>query len=71
MRDGRDVADVRAERDRLNAELEEIYKAAPRTSGTAYKAAQKALKEAEELYFSEEELDHLLPKKLRRTDSPQ
>jgi hypothetical protein len=66
MKDGRSREEIRSERDRINLELEEIYKAAPRTSGTAYLKAQKALKEAEELYFSEQELDHLLPKELRR-----
>lgn len=66
MKDGRDAREIRLERDSINAELEEIYKAAPRTSGPAYQSAQKALKEAEELCFSDEELDRLLPKKLRR-----
>ncbi|MBO2959225.1 SLATT domain-containing protein [Burkholderia pseudomallei] len=65
MQDGRPVEDVRRERDRLNALLEEIYKAAPRTDGRAYAAAQKALKNAEELFFSDEELDKMLPKQLR------
>ena len=68
MKDGRNASDVRVERDKVNVELEDIYKVAPRTSGTAYKAAQKALKEAEELYFAEDELDRLLPKKLRKTE---
>ena len=44
---------------------EDIYKSAPRTSGRAYRAAQEALKESEELYYTEKELDHLLPKELR------
>lgn len=65
MQDGRPVEEVRQERDRLNALLEEIYKAAPRTDGRAYAAAQKALKDAEELFFSDEELDKMLPKQLR------
>ena len=65
LQDGRPVAEVRQERDRLNAALESIYKAAPRTSSKAYAAAQKALKEAEELFFTDEELNKMLPKKLR------
>ncbi|OYY94437.1 MAG: hypothetical protein B7Y41_06270 [Hydrogenophilales bacterium 28-61-23] len=65
MRDGRAVEDIRVARDAINGELEAIYKSAPRTTPKAYAAAQKALKEAEELYFSENELDHLLPEKLR------
>lgn len=69
MRDGRDAEEVRSERNHINEELEEIYKAAPRTSGAAYEAAQNALKNAEELYFADEELDHLLPKNLRISGS--
>ncbi len=65
MKDGRALNDVRSERDRLNVALEEIYKGAPRTDCVAYAAAQRALKEGE-LYFSEEELDKMLPKQLRR-----
>ena len=54
-------------RDDINAELEIIYKSAPRTDSVAYMAAQDALKNQEELFFSDEELDHLLPKQLRIT----
>lgn len=69
MSDGREIEEVRAERDRLNELLEEIYKAAPRTDGKAYGAAQKALKAEEELFFSDAELDRMLPKRLR-TNKP-
>lgn len=55
-----------AQRDTINIELETLYKAAPRTNSKAYKAAQDALKNQEELYFSDTELDHLLPKQLRK-----
>lgn len=65
LQDGRPVAEVRQERDRLNAALESIYAAAPRTSSKAYAAAQQALKEAEELFFTDEELNKMLPKQLR------
>jgi hypothetical protein len=66
MHDGRSTVEIRQERDRINLELEDIYKASPRTDGTAYARAQKALKLGQELYFSEVELDALLPEKLRR-----
>ncbi|OIQ97610.1 hypothetical protein GALL_203690 [mine drainage metagenome] len=66
LHDQRPEPDIRAIRDHLNAELEQVYKAAPRTSPAAYAAAQRALKDNEELYFSDDELDHLLPKDLRR-----
>ncbi len=65
MNDGRAVDEVRDERDRLNGSLEEIYRGAPRTNGTAYAAAQKALKVSEELFFTDSELDKMLPKRLR------
>lgn len=65
LQDGRPVEEVRQERDRLNTALEDIYKAAPTTNGKAYAAAQKALKDAEELFFSDDELNRMLPKQLR------
>jgi hypothetical protein len=65
MHDGRAVEEVRGERDRLNELLEDIYKGAPRTDGKAYEAAQKALKADEELFFTDAELDRMLPKRLR------
>ena len=48
MHDCRAPEEVRRERDRLNALLEDIYKGAPRTDGKAYEAAQKALKADQE-----------------------
>lgn len=65
LQDGRPVEEVRQQRDRLNAELEDIYKAAPRTNSKAYGEAQEALKNAEELFFTDEELNRMLPKQLR------
>ncbi len=65
MNDGRSLTEVRTERDRINVLLEEIYRGAPRTNATAYAAAQKALKQDEELFFSDQELDRMLPKRLR------
>lgn len=66
LQDGQSEEEVRQERDRLNAALEDIYKAAPRTNSKSYAAAQKALKDAEELFFSDEELNRMLPKQLRK-----
>jgi hypothetical protein len=65
MNDGRTVNEIRAARDRLNESLEDIYKAAPRTNSKAYSDAQKALKHSEELFFTDDELDRMLPKELR------
>lgn len=67
MHDGRAVGEIRAERDVLNEALEDIYRTAPRTDSCAYAAAQRALKAEEELYFSDAELNKMLPKQLRRT----
>lgn len=58
---------IRARRDELNASLEAIYRVAPRTNNKAYRAAQKALKQAEELFFTDDELNKMLPKQLRVT----
>lgn len=55
----------RAQRDRLQQEALEIYGDAPRTTSKAYANAQKALKENEDLTFSEREIDLLLPSELR------
>lgn len=65
LQDGRQVEEVRQARDRLNTALEDIYKAAPRTNTKAYRDAQDALKNQEELFFTEEELNKLLPRQLR------
>lgn len=66
MHDGRDAGAIRSERDKLNAALADVYRSAPRTDDDAYAAAQKALKQQEELFFSDSELDHLLPSNLRK-----
>lgn len=54
-------------RDKLQNDLHKLYKGSPRTINKAYSEASKALKEMEEMTFSDEEIDKLLPKKLRRT----
>lgn len=55
----------RSERDRLQQAALEIYGDAPRTTFKAYTKAQDALKNREDLTFSEQELDLLLPAALR------
>ncbi|MEX5258469.1 SLATT domain-containing protein [Kocuria arenosa] len=59
------VDEARARRDSLQQEAFEIYGDAPRTTPKAYAKAQKALKENEDLTFSEHEIDLLLPVELR------
>ncbi|MBL7718933.1 MAG: SLATT domain-containing protein [Flavipsychrobacter sp.] len=52
-------------RDELQENLFNTYKGAPRTINAAYKEATRGLKSNEELTFSNEEIDNLLPKELR------
>lgn len=67
MQDGLPSEEIRRQRDVINKALEEIYKGAPRTDRRAYAAAQRALTTDEDLYFSDAELDLMLPNMLRRT----
>jgi hypothetical protein len=62
---GLSIEDAVSRRDELTGEVQEVYSHASGTSSRAYKAAQKALKVNEEMYFSEQELDDLLPQSLR------
>lgn len=52
----------------LQQQTATIYEKAPRTTSKAYTAAQKALKFNEELTFSDEEIDLLLPKTLQKKE---
>lgn len=52
-------------RDRLTEDLRQAYAHAPNTSTRAYRLAQHALKVSEEMTFSDEEIDALLPPVLR------
>ena len=61
--------EIRHQRDVINKVLVEIYKGAPRTDRRAYAAAQRALKTSEDLFFSDAELDLMLPSILRRTST--
>jgi len=57
---------VSQKRDELQNDLFNVYKGAPRTLSKAYKKATEALKMNEELTFSKEEINNLLPMELRR-----
>lgn len=61
-----DMAQLKVIRDSLQNELFHIYKGSPRTISKAYNEATKALKENEELTFSDKEIDVLLPINLRK-----
>lgn len=60
------IEKVSARRDTLLEDLHSVYTGAPSTTFAAYKKAQKALQEQEEMTFSDEEIDAFLPKELRR-----
>ena len=60
------VNQVINQRDELQRRLHNIYSGSPRTNFKAYKEASKALKENEELTFSDKEIDAFLPKELRK-----
>lgn len=61
---------IRSRRDALLDELHGAYSGAPSTTVRAYKEAQKALQQSEEMTFSEKEIDELLPLELQRTPMP-
>jgi hypothetical protein len=57
---------IRERRDLLLEDLHAVYTGAPSTDYKAYSEAQKALKEFEDMTFSDEEIDAFLPKELKR-----
>ncbi len=63
------VEEIRQIRDKLQSDLHKIYKGSPRTLTKAYNEASKALKEMEEMTFSDKEIDQFLPKNLRKYES--
>ncbi len=67
LRDNVDIEDIKKRRDDLQNRLKRLYKGAPRTISKAYSKASKALKEYDEMTFSDEEIDKFLPRQLIRT----
>lgn len=57
---------IRSQRDQLAEELHAVYIGAPSTNFKAYSEAQRALKELEDMTFSDSEIDAFLPKELKR-----
>lgn len=62
----KNVNDYQFERNKLNEQLVNTYRGAPKTINKAYKIASKALQEKEEFTFSDEEIDKFLPESLRK-----
>lgn len=50
-------------------ESQRVYSGVPSTNYKAYKKAQEALKQHEEMTFSNDEIDDFLPTELRRDKS--
>ncbi len=66
LKAGASTADEgRARRDALTKDAALIYASAPETDAKAYAAAKKALRNDEELTFSDKEVDAMLPTALR------
>lgn len=64
------VEKITARRDELLEDLHGIYLGAPSTTDKAYGRAQEALKQYEEMTFSDAEIDALLPSDLRKCGDP-
>lgn len=60
------IETLQNERDELLDELHSIYSGAPSATYQAYKKAQEALKQYEDMTFSDEEIDAFLPKELKK-----
>ncbi|HRI81189.1 MAG TPA: SLATT domain-containing protein [Opitutaceae bacterium] len=62
----RPIESLQRERDVLQTDLHAIYQGAPPTNTNAYHKAQDALKNKEDLTFSDKEIDAFLPTELKR-----
>jgi SMODS and SLOG-associating 2TM effector domain family 4 len=60
------IETLQKERDALVDELHSVYSGAPSTTYQAYKKAQEALKQLEDMTFSNEEINAFLPTELKK-----
>lgn len=60
-----DTKEIRIIRDKLQEKTYEIYSCSPKTDSKSYIATQKALKIEEEQFFTDDELNQILPIHLR------
>jgi len=60
------IETLQTERDDLLEELHSVYSGAPSTTYQAYRKAQEALKQLEDMTFSDAEIDAFLPKELKK-----
>ena len=63
------IESIRSRRDALLKELHGVYSGAPSTTVRAYREAQKAIQQSEDMTFSDEEIDKLLPRELKKGHS--
>ena len=62
-----DLGQLTQRRDELIEDLHQTYKGCPTTTHQAYKRAQTALQRNQDMTFSEQEIDQLLPSELQRS----
>ncbi|MDO8723034.1 MAG: SLATT domain-containing protein [Syntrophales bacterium] len=60
------IESLQNQRDELLEQLHAVYSGAPSTTFQAYKKAQQALKQSEDMTFTDAEIDAFLPKELKR-----
>lgn len=60
------IETLQRERDALLAELHSVYTGSPSTTYQAYKKAQEALKQLEDMTFADDEINAFLPKELKK-----
>lgn len=62
----RPLESLQIQRDELLEQLHTVYSGAPSTTFQAYKKAQQALKQSEDMTFTDAEIDAFLPNELKR-----
>ncbi|MDQ6758953.1 MAG: SLATT domain-containing protein [Acidobacteriota bacterium] len=60
------IEQLQEHRDKLTEELHVVYAGAPSTNSPAYKKAQDALQRAQDMTFTDAEIDAFLPRELKR-----
>jgi len=63
------LEDIKKRRDELTKNLHVIYEGSPRTTFSAYKKAQEALKKFNDMSFTDSEIDEFLPGELKRINN--
>lgn len=63
---GNEIKEIQKKRNKLLIRLNKIYEGSPSTMPKAYSKAQEALKNLEDMTFSDDEIDKFLPSELKR-----